>query len=249
MLTNGCRVAGVYDGKSFTGNLYELNHISSIELDNGIIGFDGRYTERLHMYTDNHKASQQFWEIAESPVNSEYVPGELSEIARESLAKQFKPVKLSEYRAMVQNRLMTYKTVKQAVTCEYGHKHMIDRRVPVAPAIDEKLLNIEFFFYCLAEYARYLEEREYVARNETWNRLARKLSLSAIAYDGTFEGLDTETIKHIRAELSKQYDDLCFDYQVKIYGAKYMPRHIRSCELCYKNDLGKRYSAYLEGIK
>lgn len=235
MLQDGTKVHGVIDGHNITGYISHYMPWTTVDLDQALI-INGDYRDHLYIsIADSVKAmpanvtkvkdNKGNW-IEQIPdvVGSECIPLPISDSAE---MKQFT---LVHYREQIESRLTTYKTVKRAVTCEYGCKHMIDTRIPVKPTLDVSRLNIAYFWHCLAEYARYLDDCEYTAKCQCWYHLAGKFALSCLAHDGSYGDLPAQTVKAIQAELSAQYESMCDDYKRKIFGA-HLARYERTHRL------------------
>jgi hypothetical protein len=228
-LQAGSRVKVTKEGHCYTGTVEHLCHISNIIVDSGYVDSLG-YHDRLYFYYDatTGKSSNARIELLEDRPNSEYALTPLSDIAAESYRKQYS-VTLAKYRETMVNRLRKYTARQVKVTCEYGHTHTVSKQIAVEPTIDESKLTIAYFFYCLAEYAHYLENVEFTRKCEAWHRLCHKLALSGLTYAGDYTGVDDKTRKAIQAGLAANYEAICQDYKAKIFGAQ-LERYNRQFE-------------------
>jgi hypothetical protein len=228
MFHNGTRVKGTYEGIEFTGVIRELNGYSTVLLDRSI-SMNNDHKDRLYIDFDHNTGKSKTGNLVALPdrIDSELELLPLTVWSQDSADKEFKARlgTYADYRTAYVQLHTTYTTKKTAVTCEYGCKHMIDKRVPVLPTVDEIALKLAWSMHCISEYARYQTRLTELARREAYSSIIDRLvhgGSKVIHASGYFPGcygdLPKATIKKIEDELKAHYERICAEYRQQILG-------------------------------
>jgi hypothetical protein len=246
----GCKGIAHKDGKSYPGYLKQwCKGYCTFILDTPISD-RGDYRESIYLYTEGSytdgsgKHTSGFTPVADIP-GSECDLLPLSCFALDALNKRYTAESYAAFREGWISSHTTWETVKKTVTCEYHCKHQVDTRVPVRPKPDDKALGIAYLFDGLARYAQYQRNYLYQQQNETWNRLASKLSLGALAAHTDYTGLDPHTAAVIAESVRQQYRDLCCEYKIAIFGEN-LPRYLKQADIFGGGESSRNLNDYLK---